>query len=197
MTISTSSFLQRRPDSADAVWQTYFVYGRHFSKTILRDLRPQYERAVESIGTGDPLYRDYPSQLGSHLLYQYLDGDEELGPGSLLDRFFRNADVDTRTRIISFIPHHVDEFAQQGEEPPIERAMAFWSWRVAASEDGADLRGFGLWMPSDRFDPVWRLTQLKLAIDRGGVPLHEHAVIGALPPLARCTHPLFSIASRR
>jgi len=176
------------PRLADAVWQTYFVYGRRFSKAILRDLRPQYERAVDSLGKTDPLYRDYPSQLGSHLLYQYLDGDEELGPGSLLDRFFRNADVDTRTRIVSFIPHHVDEFAQQGEEPPIERAMAFWSWRVATSEDGADLRGFGLWMSNDRFDPVWRLTQLKVAIDRGGVPLHEHAVIDALPPLA-AVHP--------
>ncbi|MFA6954352.1 MAG: hypothetical protein WC538_00620 [Thermoanaerobaculia bacterium] len=176
------------PRLADAAWQTCFVYGRRFNKSILRDLRPQYERAVDSIGTAPPLYRDYPSQLGSYLLYQYFDGVEELGPGSLLDRFFRNADVDTRTRIVSFIPHHVDEFAQQGEQPPIERAMAFWSWRVATSKDGADLRGFGLWMPSHRFDPVWRLTQLKLAIDRGGVPLHEHAVIGALPSLA-ALHP--------
>ena len=176
------------PRLADAVWQTYFVYGRRVSKAIARDLRPQYERAVDSLGTADPLYRDYPSQLGSHLLYQYLDGDEEVGPGSLLDRFFRSADVDTRTRIVSFVPHHLDEFARQSENPPTERAMAFWSWRVATSEDGADLRGFGLWMPSDRFDPVWRLTQLKLAIERGGVPLHEHAVIGALPPLA-ALHP--------
>lgn len=176
------------PRLADAVWQTYFVYGRRFPKAIMRDLRPQYERAVESIGTAEPLYRDYPSQLGSHLLYQYLDAEEELGTGSLLDPFFRNADVDTCTRIVSFVPQHVDEFARRGEEPPIERAKAFWSWRVAMSEDGADLRGFGLWMSSDRFDPVWRLTQLKLAIDRGGVPLHEHAVIGALPPLA-ALHP--------
>jgi hypothetical protein len=182
------------PRLADAAWQTYFVYGRRFSKAIIRDLHPQYELAVDSLGAAEPLYRDYPSQLGLHLLYQYLDADEELSPNSLLDRFFRNANVDTRTRIVSFIPRCVDEFVERGEEAPIERAEAFWSWRVATSDDGADLRGFGLWMPNDRFNPVWRLTQLKLAIDRGGVPLHEHAVIGALPPLA-ASHPALVLDS--
>ncbi len=172
------------PALMDAAWQTYFVYGRGFSKAMMRDLRPQYERAVDTVGSREPVYRDYPSQLGSHLLYQYFDGDEELGLASLLDRFFQNADVDTRTRIVSFIPRTLDEFAERGEDPPIERAEAFWSWRLAASPDGADLRGFGLWASNARFDPVWRLTQLKVAIDRGGVPLHEHAVIDALPPLA-------------
>ncbi len=180
---------------ADAVWQTYFVAGQHISPEISRELDSQYARAVDAIGGAKPLYREYLNHLAYQLLYRYLRGDDGLEEGSLLDRFFRSADDETRTHTVGLVPHILSADTTPAEVNAWrERAMAFWAWRVASSPRSADLRGFGLWVSCPAFEATWRLQQLELAVTQAGVPVHEHAVIDALPALAH-EHPQLALAA--
>ena len=182
---------------ADAMWQTYLVYGFRFSSATLRDFRPLIERAVYSLQNSKSLYREYPRRLAHLVLHLYFTGKESLQKNSLIDEFFRKADNETRTYAIGLVPQLLrDESEPEQLAPWIDRATALWDWRKEVSTDGEEMAGFGFWMVSDHFEEEWRLRELRVAVDRAGVPQYEHAVIEALAQLV-AKHPLLVIDAAR
>lgn len=171
-----------RPDLADAVLHSYLAWGRSWNEEINHALEPQFERAIESLPAPTNEEEKTPAyvlDVGQRLLAMYMHGDLDLSDESLLALFFAGADERTRADLISNVATFVNPAEEEDRAAMRERAIAFWEWRLATSND-ADLRGFGRWMDSKEFDDAWRLAQLETVLRRVGNVDMDFQIAGML-----------------
>ncbi|MEA2162151.1 MAG: hypothetical protein QOK37_278 [Thermoanaerobaculia bacterium] len=175
-------FPTERPDLADAVLHAYLAWGRWMTPEFNAVMAPEFQRAIAAFPAASADEEKTPahvSNVGQRVVAMYMHEEIELTEDSLVARFFALADEKTRAHVISLVPSFVDH-ADQGDRPKmLERAIAFWQWRLATSSD-TDLRGFGRWMESDHFDAAWRLAQLRQVLERVGIVNMDYQIVGTL-----------------
>jgi hypothetical protein len=171
-----------RPDLADAVLHAYLAWGRWMTPEFNAVMAPEFQRAIAAfpaVSADEEKTPAHVSNVGQRVVAMYMHGEIELTEDSLVGRFFALADEKTRAHVISLVPSFVDQ-ADEGDKPKmLERAIAFWQWRFAASSD-TDLRGFGRWMESDHFEAAWRLAQLGQVLERLGIVDMDYQIVGTL-----------------
>lgn len=179
-------FPSDRPELADAVLHTYLAWGQYMSPDLNAILAPQFARAVATFpspnSTAEEQTPAYVRHVGQRLVAMYMSGEIDL-TGSLLPRFFAQADERTRSHVISLLPGLVRQSDDVGTQIARDRAVAFWEWRVQTTAD-FDLRGFGQWMESDEFNAAWRLHQLKTVLERVGAIDMDYQIVQTLARLA-------------
>ena len=144
-------------------------------------LRSQYAAAIDRAAAGDDSHDEQRQALIGHLISLYVRGKVALDD-DLLGRFFTEAPVELRAALITTIGTDV---ATADEVPAdrLQRLRALLDSRVdAAVAAGGDalreLRGFGWWFRSGKFDDDWSLDRLTALLDAGGTLESEHVVRG-------------------
>ncbi|MGB6064038.1 MAG: hypothetical protein WBG50_04480 [Desulfomonilaceae bacterium] len=133
-------------------------------------LQQQYERAVKELGrpaseTGHFVNLDL--LVGEHLRELYRLGKIALGdPGSIWEQFFEQAGDEIIGILISNIGRDLfkeDAFPEQW----LDKLRKLWEWRISrisADRNPAahriELKAFGAWFGSGKFDDVWALNRL-------------------------------------
>jgi hypothetical protein len=152
---------------------------------VYKALRPQYEQAIRDLRTvkGDRHRDDTVKQLVVHLITAYVYRLEE-ERGALWEKFFRVASAQQRGMAVSFCGHVYAErpaSAVTGEPPSTERLQEFWDWRLGASKDVDELRAFGCWVLSDKFNHGWLLEHLVDTLRKtGGSIDQDFSVLASL-----------------
>ncbi len=155
----------------DAAWEGYITSHSADAK-LFNILREEYSNAIEQIGTSTHEWQHPPQfdkTLAEHLMQFYRNGVLNLGESdSLLERFFAKAPELYREYFMRRIGGLVSDNQSKLEPEFLDRLQQFWEWRisVAISSPSADLyaselKTFGRWFSSGKFDNNWAITQLK------------------------------------
>jgi hypothetical protein len=149
-----------------AAWDTYVCHCAPYDY-VFDWLKEEYAFAVELIGThkhewGNPEAPD--RSLAQHLVTYYWRGKLD-DQGALLDAFYQRADGKLRGQALNFVG-----WSLRNSEGPIpgeirQRLKTLLERRVGAArerpEGGAEeLREYGWWFASGKFDDEWAIDQL-------------------------------------
>jgi hypothetical protein len=155
----------------DAAWEGYITSHSPDAK-LFNILREEYSNAIEQIGTSTHEWqnsRQSDERLAEHLMQFYWHRVLNLGESdSLLERFFAKAPEQHREYFMRRIGGLMSNNQSKISPEFLERLQQFWEWRisVALSSPSADLyaselKTFGKWFSSRKFDNNWAITQLK------------------------------------
>ena len=177
-----------------AAWYTYVTFCRPYDE-VFEVLRAEYARAVERMGAARPQWHelaDPEEKLAEHLMVLYWRGKlSPQEPDALLRRFYSKASMRVRAHALTFIGISLRD--TEGDVPPeiLERIRELWSWRLEEIRNAKDvataseeLSTFGWWFVSGKFDNVWAVTQLSLALRIAGKVQPDHLIVERLASLA-------------
>jgi hypothetical protein len=190
-----------RREYSRAVWETYLVYGRPY--TVALDLfADQYARSIDDLpaeGAEGARRRDVAFRVAEHLMTYYwqesLPFEDRDGH---LRRFFERAGPETRQYALEFIGRSL---MSSGDVPPEALALIrkLIEWRIGVvrqaaavgeqPSSAAELRAFGWWFASSKFQPDWALQALLDVLRLGTQVEPAHMVAKQLVSLAD-NHPL-------
>ena len=152
-----------------AAWDNYLLFNRAY-RSAYELLSEHYRAAVMRLGdssldasTDQPEDETREALIG-HILGLYVHGVVDIEPGSLVDLFFEHAPVETRARLTELVGLDL-----MNENNPTQQALVrlqrLWEWRLRALQKRAasdldELKGFGWWFESGKFDDTWALAQL-------------------------------------
>jgi hypothetical protein len=158
----------------DAAWEAYVGFWAPFD-SVFDALRTEYGRAVDRIGSVDPEKRhvaDPDERLAEHLIVLYGRGRIEL-EDPLIQGLFSRSSPKQRGQCLEFVGRVLRNENQVITPELLDRLTALWLWRVNVAEDqgaeessAAELKSFGWWFASGRFDDEWALAQLQNALTR-------------------------------
>ncbi len=153
-----------------AAWEGFLLNGPTYSDafTVLEE---QYAQAVEELGrpaseTGHFVNLDL--RLGQRLCELYLSAKIPLGtPGSIWERFFEKAGDEVVGKLILSIGWTLfEKEASSGQW--LDKLRILWECRLRqialdgdATKHRNELRAFGPWFGSGKFDSEWALTRLR------------------------------------
>ncbi|MEI6427032.1 MAG: hypothetical protein WCO45_01405 [Pseudanabaena sp. ELA607] len=159
----------------DSAWQGYILRNRVYSN-IFSVLREKYGHVIEQLPNQTSTSREQSEAnvaLSSHLLdlfwVKVIDLDE---PDKLIEKFFANAPVYTRSEFIHKIgwrllygtrePHNIQITQELGQ-----RLQKLLDWRISKIQEDklpieqiADLKYFSWWFASGKLDNQWAITKL-------------------------------------
>jgi hypothetical protein len=160
---------------ANAAWDTYIASCPPYN-SALRILRAQYRDAIAQIpskGKAGLFSHDtVDSRLGQHLVTFYwrdvLDRD-------LIEMYFARADDRLAAGLIRFVGHALQNMPGEVPDAISRRMQDLWEWRFSVCHDNPDaheleLRAFGAWFTSGKFDDAWALDALERAVNLVGAP---------------------------
>jgi hypothetical protein len=168
-----------------AAWDSYLFHTNNVYDTTFELLRKHYVAAVERIVAGEADDDQVREQLLGHLVCLYVAGKTELDD-DLFGRFISAAPAKECARVIETIGFDLER-STFGEEK-LGRLRALWESRFEALSAGGkdalrELRGFGWWLGSGRFEADWSLGQLTRLFEAGGTVDPDHVVIERLKEL--------------
>ena len=177
----------------DAVWEAYVAFCDVYDNTFPM-LRKQYETAVKSL-RGDRKDKNEHGDPGSHVVEHvmvlYGRGLFRLGdPKSIFSTFWECAPDKLRTYAIEFIGRSLYDTKDQVPPAMLHRLRALWESRLSIAKREADvtahgeLRAFGWWFASGKFDDEWAVSQLYEVIKITGSIDPDHWVVERLAKLA-------------
>lgn len=175
-----------------AAWEGYLMHW-HASSKFFDVLQEQYEQAVAELGktTTAPEYGVNPDlRLGEHLYKLYLWGKILLdSPTSLFELFFQKAGDKVVGRLVSSVG---SALYQESALPAktLGKLRTLWEWRLTRirAEDDLivhtdELRAFGAWFGSGRFDDSWALERLREVLELNGHPRDGKGIVKRLSNL--------------
>lgn len=153
-----------------AAWEGY-VTSHHVHITIFDMLRKEYSQAIDRLRTSTPERQNLSSAdraLVGHLLHLYWHGELELGESDrLLEEFFANAPAQLQEEFMRQIAWRLRYGKFEVGIDLIGRLQKLWEWRVnkvksaiATNPQASDLKLFGWWFISGKFDNNWAIDQL-------------------------------------
>lgn len=174
-----------------ASWNTYITFCDPYDN-VFDVLIEQYKRAVENIDTSEEkenLIGNIHEHLAQHLMVYYWRGKIEFSDSSksLMSLFFEKASEKLRGKAMGFVGHSL--YDTKGEVPSkiLMRLRNFWEMRLAIAKKasnvndfGAEMKAFGWWFVSGKFDEKWSTDQLieSLKISKWVEP--DHLVVERL-----------------
>ncbi|MEQ9548948.1 MAG: hypothetical protein RIM23_04945 [Coleofasciculus sp. G3-WIS-01] len=155
----------------DAAWEGYITYHSPDAK-LFNILREEYSHAIEQIDKSIYEWQHLPESgesLAEHLMQFYWNGTLNLGESdNLLEGFFAKAPEQHRQYFMRRIGWLVSNNQSTIEPEYLERLKQFWEWRVSMARSSpapdlhtSELKTFGKWFASGKFDNNWAITQLK------------------------------------
>jgi hypothetical protein len=175
-----------------AAWDRYLLFNRAYSDAY-ELLTGRYRQAIARLAEGSPEQAsdnaddEATNALAGHVLGLYAQGTVGLEPGSLVDLFFERAPVNARAHLIEMAGIEVTN-AEQPAPQVLERLQRLWEWRLGVLQQHADtdleeLKGFGWWFGSGKFDDDWALAQLHELLASEGAVDPDHTVAERLAAL--------------
>ncbi|MEI6479603.1 MAG: hypothetical protein WCO21_02105 [bacterium] len=152
------------PNLRYAAWETYL--SNMVFEEAYKLLRPLYELAVKDIRGGKVPKRKYwvdvVERLAEHAMIAYaFEVDSKKDP--FAEYFFANTSGKCRGMAVSMAGRHFisrDNTTQGEKTPRMEVLKTFWNWRLSSSDAPSELREFGWWAKSNKFDNKWMLEHL-------------------------------------
>jgi hypothetical protein len=157
-------------------WESYLLFNRPYPSAY-HLLTERYREAIAGLTGGgaeraDSAYDEVNESLVRHVFGLHAQGIVSLEPGSLVDLFFQHAPLAMRAGLIE----HAGRAVATTDEPSpeaLDRLQGLWDWRRRAlrertAADLDELKGFGWWFGSGKFDNDWALVQLKDLLADGG-----------------------------
>jgi hypothetical protein len=173
-----------------AAWDTYVCYCAPYDD-VLDWLEEEYEFAVEQIGThnhewGNAEAPDY--SLARHLMTFYWRGKVE-DQGRLLDTFYNRAHGKLRGQTLNFVGWSLRNTKEPIPGEVAQRLKTLLERRVDAARqhpEGAaeELREYGWWFASGKFDDDWSLHQLLEVLRLVGWVEPDHLVVERLAEMS-------------
>lgn len=168
-------------------WETYIVFCRPFDD-VFNFLNEEYRFAVERIGTlpiGKWHMANPDECLAEHLMTFYIRGKFSLEDSEgLVTRFYEKASNQLRAHAMKFIGEILCSSHHIPDQKIIERLQMLWLCRLRSIKEstnpelyGEELKSFGWWLISGKFDKLWALSQLKEALRITGKIDPDHLVI--------------------
>ncbi len=174
-----------------AAWDRYLLFNRAY-RDAYELLTERYREAITRLAEGSPEQAsDHADEttdaLIGHVFGLYAQGSVGLEPGSLVHLFFERAPVDARTHLIEMAGIDVTS-AEQPAPQVLERLQRLWEWRLGVLRQRVDadleeLKGFGWWFGSGKFDDDWALAQLQELLAAEGIVDPDHTVAERLAVL--------------
>jgi hypothetical protein len=175
-----------------AAWDRYLLFNRAYSDAY-ELLTERYREAIARLAEGSPEEAsdhaddEATNALTGHVLGLYAQGGVGLEPGSLVDLFFERAPVNARAHLIEIAGIEVTN-AEQPTPQVLERLQRLWEWRLGVLQQRADtdleeLKGFGWWFGSGKFEDDWALLQLHELLASEGTVDPDHTVAERLAAL--------------
>jgi hypothetical protein len=118
------------------------------------------------------------SKLGEHLVILYWRGalDREL-----VETYFARADDELAADLMTFVGHALRNTPGDAPASILERLQGLWEWRASTTIEDPnhhelELRAFGTWFASAKFDSEWATSTLDNIVELVGAPTHGHLV---------------------
>lgn len=177
-------------EQRQVVWDTYIAYGQPLVP-VLSLFRGEYQRAITELPgpVEGEARRNVVHRLTEHLLTYCWQGlltlsDED----GLLRQFYSRASSELRSYATQFVGRSLK---QSGEVPsdPLRRLQELIDWRigtlkssesVSAKDIDNELKPFGWWFASGKFEPEWSLSRLEALLRLGVHVEPDHMVIEQL-----------------
>jgi hypothetical protein len=177
-----------------AAWDRYLLFN-HPSRSTYELLGERYREAITQLSEENleqapgQLDHETTEALTRHVFALYAQGTIGLEPGSPVDIFFARAPVGARAHVIEMTGIEVTN-AEQPSPAALERLQRLWQWRIGVLQQhvGAsleELKGFGWWFASGKFDDDWALGQLYDLLVSDGAVESDHMVVERLAALRR------------
>lgn len=166
---------------ADAAWSTYIVWCPPYD-SAMRILHNQYEKAITQVPSGNMAgtfgRKSVDSKLGEHLVTFFWRGVIER---EFLEQYFDRAGDDIAAQVLGFAGHALRNTTGEIPGSVRERFILLWERRYSVGssdpeEHCLELRAFGTWFASKKFDETWALAQLDRVVDLVGAPILGHLV---------------------
>jgi hypothetical protein len=172
-----------------AAWDTY-IYGWTPPDGIFDLLKNEYAFAVEHIDTTvDETGLPSPDHaLGRHLVMFYTRAILELKAPILRD-FFGRADVRVRASALNALGVGLHEMKEALTPDAAARLKLLLEERLSLAEKGAagdipkEMKEYGWWFASGKFDDEWSLSTLIRVLRVGAQPEPSHLVVQRLAEL--------------
>lgn len=158
-------------------WDGFISFNEAYEE-IFEPLQPVYRHAVAQLGTEanqeDDTRNLREERLAAHLMTFYWRGHYNLEEtDSLLRRFFSVASDKIRGEAVEYIGRSLERTIQPIEPAILDRLQSLWMWRL---EEGrrdrgghqAELKAFGWWFHSGKYDARWALEQLQHVLRLAG-----------------------------
>jgi hypothetical protein len=173
-----------------AAWDAYVTCWLPVEELFAR-MKNDYALAIQQIGTGSGgggLETRDNHPLISHLMVLYWRGQLDLR-GGLLEDFYSRASAAMRGRALNYVGWSLRNWKGSISAEESVRLKELLEWRVESSEadkDGAaaELKEFGWWFVSEKFDDLWSIVQLQRVLSRTGQAFPTHLVVERLAALS-------------
>jgi hypothetical protein len=161
------------PPRFNAAWDDYITANQP-NTTLLPTLIPFHQRALARVGqeANNKDHRDPADALAEHLMVYYWNGRIDFDtPDGLLREFYGRAPDASRGHAMWFIGTSVQGWT---DAPPEAYAhlQELFNRRLAAAKAAAspdafqkELRNFGRWFTSEKFDERWSVEMLVAALE--------------------------------
>jgi hypothetical protein len=166
---------------ADAAWETYITSCPPYN-AALRVLRAQYHDAILRIPSNKKAglfsHENVDSRLGQHVVTFYW---RDVLDRELVEEYFARADDGLAADLIGFVGRALQNTVGEVPDAISHRMQELWEWRFSTCHENPDaheleLRAFGTWFASSKFDAAWALDALERAVDLVGAPISSHLV---------------------
>lgn len=179
----------------DAAWNAYITHCQAYDN-VFETLIDQYGLAIDRLSEEDEetdSYADPQARLGEHLMVFFWRGKLDLDqPGSFFVRFFEKASPLVRESALRFVGRSLQNTT--GDVPPaiLDRLKALWKKRLGEAQGAQDIqlfipemRSFGWWFVSDKFDDQWAIEQLVEALRCAQITDPNHLVVERLAVISK------------
>ncbi len=178
-----------------AAWETYITFCDIYDN-VFEILKEEYSNAVEHLaGSIDDRSRysiESDKRLANHIINLYWRGKLNLDdPQSLISRFYVNAPDSLRKYAIEYIGRSLYNEKDEIDADILKRLQVLWLKRI----DNLQITNkrethllepiaFGWWFVSGKFNDIWAIEQLVIAIELAGKIEPEHSVLEHLSKIA-------------
>lgn len=178
----------------EAAWNAYVTHCQAYDD-VFEALADQYalaiDRLIESAEESDS-YADPQASLCDHLMAFYWRGKLNLNePGGLLNRFWEKASPAVKGKAIEFIGLSLQNTKGVVQAKILDRLRQLWERRLGAARSATDvevflpeLKAFGWWFTSGKFDDEWATKQLLEALKFTQKTDPHHLVVERLEDVA-------------
>ncbi len=159
----------------DVAWKSYVIFNQPYDE-VFEIFKDQYQFQVSKIEKKFQLtnssFNSY-ARLGEHLVSYFCRDKVTLKSGDLIDKYYKNLSDSYCAGLGSYIGRSLYDKNEKFDPAILKKMMNLWDWRnvtisTSPKEHKEELKTFGWWFSSDRFDSQWALKNLKFVLENIG-----------------------------
>jgi hypothetical protein len=179
-------FPQSHEALREAAWTGHLLHDQQPLLTLLPDLQSSYEAEISLLSLASDGKEENLRQqrIGEYLLSLYLEGSDASRVRILLEQFWAIASPQVRRHVVWCLGQNLRLTSAQFPDVVRERALAYWSIRLAAAETSSspdqfreELSAIGQWCTYEQIDASWLLDQLSKMLRAGYVSDNAYSIL--------------------